>query len=222
MLTPNTAAENYHRWYYDSRVWTTTSYTVVPILKWVGDLWNYQEIVYRLQPQLIVEFGSWEGGSALYLSDILNRIRPGGRVLSIDIDPKRIHQTAKDHPAIEWMNATTVEPRVANRIQSLREQLPGPVFFIIDSDHSKQQVLGELESLREITQPGDYVVVEEGNLNGHPVLPGWGAGPFEALEDYFQRYPRDYRRDSNREAKFGFSFAPGGFLIRQETSGPAC
>jgi cephalosporin hydroxylase len=218
MLTQNSAPENYHRWYYDTRVWTTTSYLGVPILKWVGDLWSYQEIVHRLQPQLIVEFGSWEGGSALYLADILTRIRPRGKVLSIDIDLKRIHQTATNHPAIEWMQASTVAPQVASKIQTLREQLPGPVFFIIDSDHSKQHVLGELENLREVTKPGDYVVVEDGNLNGHPVLPGWGEGPFEALTEYFQRHPHDYLRDQAREAKFGFSFAPGGFLIRQGAS----
>ena len=57
MTTRNDAAENYHRWYYDSQVWTKTTYLGVPILKWVGDLWNYQEIIHRLRPQLIVDRG---------------------------------------------------------------------------------------------------------------------------------------------------------------------
>jgi len=214
MLAPNQAAENYHRWYYNSRVWTTTSYMGVPILKWVGDLWNYQEIIHRLRPRMVVEFGAWEGGSALYLADILSRIDPNAKVVSIDIDLKRIHPHAMAHPGIEWIQASTSDPAVAGYIKSLRQSQPGPVFFIVDSDHSKAHVLAELENLRSVTQPGDYVVVEDGNLNGHPIMPEWGEGPFEALAEYFRRYPNDYVRDAQRESKFGFSFAPNGFLIR--------
>jgi cephalosporin hydroxylase len=69
-------------------------------------------------------------------------------------------------------------------------------------------------SLRELVEPGDYMVVEDGNINGHPVLPRWGEGPTEALQAYFDRYPEDYTVDAAREAKFGFTFAPSGFLLR--------
>ena len=82
------------------------------------------------------------------------------------------------------------------------------------SDHSMKHVFLELVQLRSLTRPGDYVVVEDGNINGHPVVPDWGPGPYEALEEYFSRYPDDYRRDTEREEKFGFTFAPNGFLIR--------
>jgi cephalosporin hydroxylase len=53
------------------------------------------------------------------------------------------------------------------------------------------------------------------NINGHPVLPGWGPGPFEAMESYCVNHPEDYERDLAREEKFGFSFATRGFLIRR-------
>ena len=187
----------------------------VPILKWVGDLWNYQEIIHLLRPRLIVEFGSWNGGSALYFADILNRISANSRVLSVDIDLARIHESAKREKTIEWMQASTADPIVAERIRELRESLSGPVFFIMDSDHSKSHVLAELENIRQITRPGDYVVVEDGNINGHPVLPGWGEGPYEALTEYFIRCPEDYEHDNKQESKFGFTFAPGGYLIRK-------
>jgi cephalosporin hydroxylase len=74
--------------------------------------------------------------------------------------------------------------------------------------------------MREILGPGDYLVVEDGNINGHPVLPGWGEGPWEALDEYFRRYPDDYLRDEARERRFGFTFAPRGYLIRK-ARGPA-
>src|SRR5579862_2791883 len=114
MSIRNDAAEDYHRWYYDSGVWKKTAYMGVPIQKWVGDLWNYQEIICQLRPQLIVEFGSWMGGSALYFADILTRIRTAGKVLSVDIDLSRVHQRARLHPAIEWIQASTADPAVAN------------------------------------------------------------------------------------------------------------
>ena len=59
------------------------------------------------------------------------------------------------------------------------------------------------------------VVSGQRNINGHPVLPQYGPGPYEAVQEYWARYPEDYVLDTARETKFGFTFAPGGFLIRQ-------
>lgn len=214
MSPTNDPAEAYHRWYYDSEVWKQITYLGVPIQKWVGDLWNYQEVIYRLRPRLIVEFGSYNGGSAVYFAELVQRIWPDGRVFAVDIDLSRLDDAAKMHPVIEWLQASTADPAVAERIRILRENLPGPVFIIIDSDHAKQHVLAELENIRGITRPGDYVLVEDGNINGHPVLPGWGEGPYEALAEYFSRHPGDYEHDDKQEAKFGFTFAPKGYLVR--------
>ena len=97
----------------------------------------------------------------------------------------------------------------------LDEQLPGPIFAILDSDHSKSHVLAEMMNLRPVLAPGDYLVVEDSNVNGHPVRPFFGPGPYEAVREYFRRFPSDYERDAERAAKFGFSFAPAGFLRRR-------
>jgi cephalosporin hydroxylase len=112
------------------------------------------------------------------------------------------------------MTCSSAEPAVGEAIAGLRLGHPGSVLFILDSDHSCDHVLAELELVRGVVEPGDYVVVEDGNINGHPVLPGWGEGPSEALEEYFTLYSDDYVRDSARERKFGFTFAPGGFLVK--------
>ncbi len=53
------------------------------------------------------------------------------------------------------------------------------------------------------------------NVNGQPGLPAHGPGPFEAMEEYFREYPDDYVHDAAREAKFAFTFATRGFLIRR-------
>ena len=217
ILTPaggHDYVEGFHRWYYDSGVWEGVRFLGVPCLKSVMDLWNYQEILFDLKPGLIVEFGTRHGGSALYFSMIARQVRADARVLTVDIEDHLLDPSVPTAPGIEFMKCSSVDPAVIGRIQALRTQLGGPVFAILDSDHRKQHVLREMLSLREVLRQGDYLVVEDSNINGHPVLPSWGPGPFEAIEEYFERFPLDYIKDEAREKKFGFTFAPDGFLRR--------
>lgn len=207
--------QSYHKWYYNTEVWLGVEFMGVPCYKSVSDMWNYQEIIYQLKPALIVEFGTRYGGSALYFSLIGRAVNPALRVLSVDIGHDEVHALVFNDPAIHLMTCSSNDVSVARAIKALRETHPGPVFFILDSDHTKQHVLSELELLRDVTLAGDYVIVEDSNINGHPVLPEWGEGPYEAIAEYIARYPNDYLHDKNREEKFGFTFAPNGFLIRR-------
>ncbi len=207
--------EQYHSWYYDRLVWTHTTYLGVPCLKSVSDMWNYQEILAERKPSLVIEFGTFKGGSALFFATMLKLISPHSRVLTVDVRQDLVNEAARKNPDIEFMEASSTSPEAAHRIRELRLAYPGNGFFIVDSDHSKDHVFQELLQLRQVTQPGDYIVVEDGSLNGHPVFPTFGPGPYEALEDYFAQYPDDYQSDTAREQKFGFTFAPKGFLIRR-------
>lgn len=207
-------AEEYHKWYYNSEVWHHVKFMGVPCYKSVIDMWNYQEIMAELKPSLVVEFGTRFGGSALYFSVIGRGINPDLRVLTVDISHEDVSLPLYADPAIHLVTGSSSEPEVRVQIQKMRATFPGKVFFILDSDHRKEHVLAELELLRWVTESGDYVIVEDGNINGNPVLPGWGEGPFEAIQEYMTRYPDDYQHDSAREAKFGFTFAPSGFLIK--------
>lgn len=206
--------EAYHHWYYDSGVWKTTEFLGVKVQKSVSDLWNYQEILHELKPHLLVEFGTHAGGSALFFSVILRQIVNPYHVLTVDLDHSLIPDVVKQDRDIEFMMCSSSDPMVGDRIVELRKQYSGPIFAILDSDHSKDHVLAEMKSLRGITERGDYIVVEDSNINGNPVLPDWGEGPMEAVDAYMQEYPDDYLRDVPRETRFGFTFGPGGFLIR--------
>lgn len=208
------ARQAYHQWYYDSETWQQVTFLGVPCYKSVADMWNYQEILASLKPALIVEFGTRFGGSALFFSVIGRAINPDLRVISVDISHEDVCPPVLADQAIQLITGSSADPVIALHIEKMRALYPGPVFFILDSDHRKAHVLAELKLLRRVTQQGDYVIVEDGNINGNPVLPGWGEGPYEAITDYLQRYPDDYTQDSTREQKFGFSFAPGGFLIK--------
>jgi cephalosporin hydroxylase len=205
----------YHRWYYDTEVWETVEFLGVPSLKSVADMWNYQEILSMLNPALVVEFGTRFGGAALYFSVVGRALNPALRVISVDISHVDVHPRVRTEPSIHLMTCSSTDPGMAANLLAYRAAMPGPAFFILDSDHRKAHVLAEMELLRQVTKPGDYLVVEDGNINGNPVLPGWGEGPYEAVAAYREKYPDDYAHDAERESKFGFTFAPGGFLIRR-------
>ncbi len=207
------AATAYHRWYYDGRVWDTTTWAGVKALKSPMDMWNYQEILAERRPRLIVELGTRFGGGTLFFASVLRQLGHRGKILTVDVDEGTIDERVKREPLVEVMVASSTSDEVARRIEQLRQEYPGPLFAILDSDHRREHVLGELRLLRPLLRSGDYVVVEDSNLNGHPVLPSFGPGPYEAVEAYFAEHPDDYERDFAREAKFGFTFATRGFLI---------
>lgn len=208
------AGNRYGVWFFNSNLWQQTRWFGVPIQKLPFDLWNYQEILTDLRPSLVLEFGSCCGGSALYFSHLLCSIGNPYRVLSVDIDHSRIFERARQDRNVEFIQSSSTDPGIAAIIAAWRQRLPGPVFTILDSDHTKQHVLGEMELLRPLLTKGDYLVVEDGCINGHPLLPRWGEGPFEAVEEYRKVHPEDYRPDRERELRFGFTFAPNGYLIR--------
>lgn len=211
---PKDAPDAYHRWYYETSVQTRVRYFGHPTMKSVSDLWNYQEIIFDLKPTLIVEMGTYAGGSALYFSHLLKNMKGRRHLLTVDVTRDAIPPEIMQDSDIEFMLASSCSGEVSQRIKALQKEFPGPMFIILDSDHSKKHVLAEMIMLRSLTRAGDYLIVEDSNINGHPVLPGWGLGPYEAIEEYETKYPDDYRHDDERENKFGFTFAVRGFLIR--------
>lgn len=213
--SPEAIGDDYHRWYYDTHVWTTTTWLGVRVHKSVSDMWNYQEILAEVRPTVVVEFGSAFGGSALFFSTVLAALEIDHRILTVDVDHSRFDDRVQAHPRIEAMTMSSTDAAVGHRIAELRAERPGPVFAIADSDHTAEHVHGELLLLHRFLVSGDYLIVEDGNINGHPVLPGWGPGPYEAVEAFLSSHPDDYESDTARENKFGFTFAPKGFLRRR-------
>lgn len=208
------ARRYYHLWYYNTNVWQKTTWMGVQTYKSPMDMWNYQEILVSLQPSVVIEFGTWHGGSGLFFSSAMRQIGRPYVVVSVDITASRISEKTKSDPNIRLLTMSSASPEVRELIKTLRQNFPGPAFAILDSDHSRQHVLAEMVNLRDILVAGDYLVVEDSNINGHPVQKSFGPGPYEAIQEYFRMFPRDYDHDFERERKFGFSFAPNGFLRR--------
>lgn len=203
---------DYFRWFYDTGVWKSMHYRGVRILKVPSDLWNYQEIFVEHRIEWVIETGTRHGGSALFFADLLLMNRMPGRVITIDLDCDS--NVIAHHPQIDFLLGDSGSQEVAAELRRRVPEKRGALFMILDSDHSRRHVLRELNTLVPLLQKGDYLLVEDTCVNGHPVRPEFGPGPYEALQEYLERHPHEFLSDTARETKFGFTAAPGGYLIK--------
>jgi cephalosporin hydroxylase len=199
----------FHRLYYESswQTWKNTRWLDVNAYKTPLDLWVYQELIVALRPQLIVETGTAAGGSALFLATVCDAVGRG-EILSIDSEPRPGRPA---HDRVTYLTGSSTAPETLE-IVAERAQGKAPVMVILDSDHSREHVLAELRDYAEFVTPGSYLVVEDTNLSGHPVVRNFGPGPMEAVRD-FLRERGDFNPDTGQE-KFFLSFNPGGYLRR--------
>lgn len=200
----------FHKLYYDAYrhegTWYATAWLGVTVWKCPLDLWAYQEIIHEVRPDLIVETGTAFGGSALYLASICDLIRHG-HVVTADVEevPGRPR-----HERITYLRGSSTSAAIVERVTAMAEGKRAMV--ILDSDHRKDHVLEELRAYSALVAPGSYIVVEDTNVNGHPVLPDFGPGPMEAVDE-FLRGNLDFEVDAARE-KFFLTFNPRGYLKR--------
>jgi cephalosporin hydroxylase len=209
MNDPKTA---YLTWFYESRIWKNMTWRGVRTLKFPTDMWNYQEIIHESSIEWIVETGTRHGGSALFFSDILSNSAGNGKTVTIDIDFNAVDPKAKNNSSILFING---DSKAVSTRQMLEKSIPkerGPLFMILDSDHEMEHVFLELENLTPILQTGDYLVVEDTIINGHPVRPDFGPGPLEAVAKFRETYPDKLIHDRSREEKFGCTASIGGYF----------
>ena len=193
----------YHR--ESAQTWMDTWWFGARAEKLPADMWVYQEILIDVRPDVLIETGTMNGGSANFFATVFDLLG-NGRVISIDIDDQGGRPI---HDRITYVLGSSTDLQVKSELMSGI----GPeesVMVVLDSDHARDHVLAELELWSEIVTAGSYLVVEDGNVNGHPVLPGYGPGPKEAL-DVWLPANSDFVVDRNRE-KFFHTFNPGGYL----------
>jgi cephalosporin hydroxylase len=204
-----TATTWFHRFYYlrMDQTWENTRWLGRRIQKFPGDVWVYQELLSELRPDWIVETGTNWGGSAYFLASVCDLLGHG-RVVTVDIDAK---PDLPEHQRITYVAGSSTASEVVDQVRAMTNG-SGTVLVVLDSDHSYEHVTEELRAYSELVTPGSYLIVEDTNIAGHPVLRGLPRGPYEAVDDFLAGDTR-YERDRTRE-KFMMTFNPGGYLKR--------
>jgi cephalosporin hydroxylase len=178
-----------------------------PVLKTPADLWIYQEILNEVRPDIVIETGTFASGATLYLAHMMD-ILGKGRVVSIDITVQPVRAV---HPRISYISGSSSDPSVVQAALATRQSYES-CLVILDSDHSKAHVERELALFAPHVSVGSYLIVEDSNVNGHPVYPTFGPGPYEAVQEFLATN-RSFVPDASRE-KFLVSWCPRGFLRR--------
>ncbi len=179
----------------------------IPTQKCPLDMWIYQEIIFDAKPDLLIETGTAYGGSALFFATLMDAIGHG-HVATVDVldVPGR-----PQHPRITYINGSSTSEDSLATLQRIAEGA-GSVMVILDSDHSRDHVAKELLLYCDLVTPGNYLVVEDSNVNGHPVNRTHGPGPMEALEEFLATN-NDFYIDSQKE-RYMMTFNPKGYLRR--------
>ncbi len=170
-------ANAFHKLYWgnSSQTWYNTFWLGFPVEKCPLDLWVYQEIIFKLKPDVIIECGTGNGGGALFMAHILD-ILNSGTVISIDIQQS---EGRPQHKRIRYLLGSS----------------------------TSEDILAQVSGLK-----GSYLIVEDTNINGHPVLPEFGPGPMEAVSQFLSEN-KDFIVDKTKE-KFYMTQNPNGYLIK--------
>lgn len=200
--------EKFNAHYYYSKVWSETYWQGKHVFKAPTDLWVYQDILFETRPDVIIECGTYHGGSTLYFANLFDIMQTEGRIITIDVDPM---PDMPQHKRIEYLIGSSISNEIIDKVKTLLR--PGEkVMVILDSDHSRDHVLKELEAYHGFVTKGCYLVVEDSNLNGHPVFSGFGhgPGPMEAMKIFLPKHA-EFVIDESKE-KYMLTFNPKGYL----------
>jgi len=167
-----------------------------PVIQLPVDMVRTQEVIWRLQPDVIIETGVAHGGSLVFYASLCKAIGKG-RVIGIDIEIRKHNREAIEaHPlsaGIELIEGSSIDPStVAQARAFIRPQ--EKVLVLLDSDHTYAHVAAELEAYSTLVTPGSYIVATDGIMEDLADVPrgqpGWKTdNPSAAARHFAARHP---------------------------------
>lgn len=210
-----------------------------PIIQYPQDMVAMQELIWQVKPDLIIETGIAHGGSLilnasmLALLDMCEAIESGStidpkqssrNVLGIDIDIRAHNRAAIEaHPMasrIQMIEGSSIAPEIIEQVNSIAKDFKR-VLVCLDSNHTHDHVLAELEAYAPLTSVGSYCVVFDTIVEDMPadMFPDrpWGPGnnPKTAVWEYLKTHP-EFEIDKSIQHKLLITVAPDGYLKKRK------
>jgi cephalosporin hydroxylase len=199
------------------------SWCGIPIIRLPDDILVFQELVWDMNPKVIVEIGVARGGSVILSSSLLHLLDNGGRVFGLDIDIRSHNRLAIENHRLS-KNVTLIEgdstsPQV---ISYLENQLGQDLIdiLVLDSNHTHEHVYKELNSYSNLIRVGGYIVLPDTVIEYFPKgyyssNRSWDVGnnPMTALVQFLDENP-NFRIDESRSSKAAISESPKGYIVR--------
>ncbi len=220
-----------HKWAYNF------SWLGRPAIQFPNDAWAMQELIWKIKPDLIIETGIAHGGSLIFsasmlaLLDMCEAIETGAvldpkkskrKVLGLDIDIRQHNREAIEaHPMssrIQMIQGSSIAPEVIAQVEAVAKNYQR-VLVCLDSNHTHDHVLAELEAYAPLTSVGSYCVVFDTIVEDMPkaMFPDrpWGPGdnPKTAVWEYLKAHS-EFEIDKSIDHKLLISVAPDGYLKR--------
>ena len=198
-----------------------------PIIQYPQDMIAMQELIWLIQPDLIIETGIAHGGSLIFSASMLELNAAcggpqGAEVLGVDIDIRAHNREAIEaHPMFKRITMIQGSSIAADIIKQVKAKADGKqrILVCLDSNHTSDHVLAELEAYAPLTSVGSYCVVFDTVIEDMPaeMFPDrpWGPGnnPKTAAREYLKTHP-EFEVDKQMDHKLLISVAPDGYLKR--------
>jgi len=213
-----------HRWFLHS-VKHEYSYHFkwlgLPIIQYPQDIVAYQEIIWNIKPDLIIETGIARGGSLVLSASMLQLIGKG-QVLGIDINIEKENlKNIKIHflkKRIKMIQGSSTDENIIKQVKKIAKNKK-KIIVVLDSNHTHDHVLKELESYSQFVKKGCYLIVFDTIIEDIPQKIAkmskrpWGKGnsPRSAVNEFLKKNSR-FVIDTKIDDKLQISVAPNGYL----------
>jgi len=203
---------------WERQIYSMINWLGVPVGQLPEDLLMMQECIYNVRPNIIVETGSYLGGTALFYASMLELIG-GGQVISVDIQaferPQLAAQSLK--PRITLITGSSTDPAVVAEVSAMIRPTDR-VLVALDSDHSRAHVQKELEFYAPLVTPGSYIVVFDGVMEILADAPkgslAWAVdSPAPAIRDFLAAHP-EFSVDPHY-SRLQATYSTNGYLRRR-------
>ena len=191
-----------------------------PIIQFPQDIVAMQEIIWQVKPDLIIETGIAHGGGLIFYASMLGLLDNDGKVLGIDIDIREHNRVEiEKHPMFKWITmiqGSSIDKSVVQQVYNFAKDKK-QVLVALDSNHTHEHVLRELQLYSPLVTKGSYLVVFDTIIEDMPedffLDRPWGKGnnPKTAVWDFLKSNDR-FEIDKEIENKLLITVAPDGYL----------